>query len=624
MRWRAAWPMHGRTRSSTARSSTTSAGSTRTGARRGRRTSARRATSSPPACRSCSSRPTGCSTARRAARPRTSRRTRSTPTASSRRRASSCSTVAGAVARIAGVQGVHWARPQTPRRQDAGFGYLAASIVDALRAGRRFTVWEDPALNSVATPTLASDAAEMMWRIASAGLTGTFHCCGGESRRPGDARPPHRGGLRARSGAARLRRAGARRGPPGAGAPRHEPRRHARPRAALDYEPPDVRTLLRRLRAQIDTRHDLVSVAMTEFLGACPLDCPDTLQLGRDGRGRRGRQRARQPRPPVHRRRAVRQGQRLPRAHARARPAPAPAAAGRARRARGASSGSRWDEALDEIAARLHGDVDERGGEAIWPYQGTGTLGYLQGLRGPRPAQRLWNVLGASRHEHDDLLGRRAASARPTRPARAAGHGPGDVRATRKLILLWGTNTLTSGHHLWKFIRRGAQHGAHLVAIDPLRTRTAEHADEHLAPLPGTDAALALGLLWVVARRGRRGPRLPRASTPSAGTRSASAILEFPPDRVAAITGPRGGAHRRARAPARAHAADRRSAPRWACSATPAAAWRCARCRDPGRDRRLAVPGRRRLVYSTSGYFDANVAGAAPRRPAASARCARW
>jgi dTDP-4-dehydrorhamnose reductase len=87
----------------------------------------------------------------------------------------------GAVARIAGVNGVHWARPQLPRAQDAGFGYLVLSIVEALRAGRTFTVWESQEINEIATPTLASDAAELMWRLVERGLTGTFHCCGGES-----------------------------------------------------------------------------------------------------------------------------------------------------------------------------------------------------------------------------------------------------------------------------------------------------------------------------------------------------------------------------------------------------------------------------------------------------------
>ncbi len=84
----------------------------------------------------------------------------------------------GAVARISGVNGVHWARHEMPVAQNAGFGYFVDSVRQALGAGRPFTVWEGPRINMVATPTLASDAAERMWRIADRGLDGVFHCCG--------------------------------------------------------------------------------------------------------------------------------------------------------------------------------------------------------------------------------------------------------------------------------------------------------------------------------------------------------------------------------------------------------------------------------------------------------------
>jgi dTDP-4-dehydrorhamnose reductase len=87
----------------------------------------------------------------------------------------------GAVARIAGVAGVHWARPALPRQQDAGLGYLCASVVQTLRAGQRFTVWESPDINCIATPTLASDAAELVWRVLDGGHEGVLHCVGGES-----------------------------------------------------------------------------------------------------------------------------------------------------------------------------------------------------------------------------------------------------------------------------------------------------------------------------------------------------------------------------------------------------------------------------------------------------------
>jgi dTDP-4-dehydrorhamnose reductase len=89
----------------------------------------------------------------------------------------------GTVARIAGVQGVHRARPGLggwPRVQDAGFGYFVAALVDALRAGERFAVWDGPGLNRLATPTLATDAGELIWRALEREATGILHCCGGE------------------------------------------------------------------------------------------------------------------------------------------------------------------------------------------------------------------------------------------------------------------------------------------------------------------------------------------------------------------------------------------------------------------------------------------------------------
>lgn len=87
----------------------------------------------------------------------------------------------GVVARVSGVNGVHWARPRTPRSQDAGFGYFVASIVDTLSAGRPFAVWVGDDINMIATPSLASFCADLMWRIVDRDRRGVFHCCGGEA-----------------------------------------------------------------------------------------------------------------------------------------------------------------------------------------------------------------------------------------------------------------------------------------------------------------------------------------------------------------------------------------------------------------------------------------------------------
>jgi dTDP-4-dehydrorhamnose reductase len=160
----------------------------------------------------------------------------------------------GAVARIAGVNGVHWARAGGvgfPRTQDAGFGYLVPSIVAALRAGRPFTVWESPEINEIATPTLASDAAELMWRLVARGLTGTFHCCGGE--------PMHRVELARRAVAAfELDPALLRTGPPdpavldGGRVPRDTSLDARATAAALDVQLPAVDEMLGRLRHELD------------------------------------------------------------------------------------------------------------------------------------------------------------------------------------------------------------------------------------------------------------------------------------------------------------------------------------------------------------------------------------
>jgi len=80
------------------------------------------------------------------------------------------------VVRVSGVVGVHRAGASTPRRQDAGFGYFVDAVVAALETGELFTVWEDERINSLATPTLATLAAEWMLELAENGSRGIFHC----------------------------------------------------------------------------------------------------------------------------------------------------------------------------------------------------------------------------------------------------------------------------------------------------------------------------------------------------------------------------------------------------------------------------------------------------------------
>ncbi|MBU3061095.1 molybdopterin-dependent oxidoreductase [Nocardia sp. NEAU-G5] len=189
-----------------------------------------------------------------------------------------------------------------------------------------------------------------------------------------------------------------------------------------------------------------------------------------------------------------------------------------------------WDQALDEITARLMGIVDEYGGEAIWPFLGTGSLGYIQGLEG-FAGRRFFNVLGASLHD-PTICSVSGSTGLKYTLGTAGGMDPEDF-AKSELILLWGTNPLTSGHHIWKFIQDS---GAYTIAIDPVRSRTAERCDEHLAPLPGTDAALALGLMNVIVSMGAHDEQYLAEHT-EGWDEFQGRIAEFPPDRVAEITG---------------------------------------------------------------------------------------
>ena len=192
-----------------------------------------------------------------------------------------------------------------------------------------------------------------------------------------------------------------------------------------------------------------------------------------------------------------------------------------------------WDEALDEIAARWKRIMARHGPAAIWPYYGSGTMGMLQGVAGA--GRRLWNVLGTSQHLMTICTIAGGYGTGYTLGDNRVGMDP-ETFSSSRLILLWGTNTLTTNHHLWKYIEAARRRGAHVVAIDPVRTRTAAQADEHLAPIPGTDAALALGLLHVVVALGREDRDFIEAHT-TGWEAFRRRILDFPPERVSELTG---------------------------------------------------------------------------------------
>ncbi len=155
-----------------------------------------------------------------------------------------------------------------------------------------------------------------------------------------------------------------------------------------------------------------------------------------------------------------------------------------------------WDEALAGIANRL-GPIAAENPEQIVPYSYAGTMGLVQG---ESMAQRFFHRLGAS------LLDRSICAA-----AGSAGHSltlgsrigvDVEIADRAKLIVFWGSNAITSSVHFWARAQAAKRAGATLVAIDPYRSLTAEKCHIHVAPLPGTDGALALGLMHVLIRDG--------------------------------------------------------------------------------------------------------------------------
>jgi anaerobic selenocysteine-containing dehydrogenase len=191
-----------------------------------------------------------------------------------------------------------------------------------------------------------------------------------------------------------------------------------------------------------------------------------------------------------------------------------------------------WEEALTEIGARL--DAIRRGphgAEAILPYSYAGTMGQLQGSSMDR---RFFHTLGASRLART-ICAEAGRVGMMMTVGGSVGADPEGVPDS-DLILLWGTNTLTANPHLWPFILDARKKGTRVICIDPIRTRTAEQCDEWIALKPGTDAALALGIMHeLFAHDWLDHDYIARYTTGVDALQQRAA--EWPLDRVADVTG---------------------------------------------------------------------------------------
>jgi anaerobic selenocysteine-containing dehydrogenase len=190
-----------------------------------------------------------------------------------------------------------------------------------------------------------------------------------------------------------------------------------------------------------------------------------------------------------------------------------------------------WDEAIATIADRFRAIADSPDGpQAILPYSYAGTMGQLQGNSLDR---RFFHRLGASLLARTICATAGAAGCDITLGTRAV-LDPETVVHSR-YIINWGSNTVVTNSHLWAIMHQARKQGAKIVTIDPFRCKTAQRSDWWVPIRPGTDAALALGVMHILFRDGLQDDEYLQRYCLGADALRERVLTEYPPDRVAAI-----------------------------------------------------------------------------------------
>ena len=195
-----------------------------------------------------------------------------------------------------------------------------------------------------------------------------------------------------------------------------------------------------------------------------------------------------------------------------------------------------WDDALAEIATRLHAVIDEHGAQAVLPFSDAGNQSLLamMGLSG-----RFFGHMGATKLDRNICGPTVGAGMRMTN---GTGRGMDALELEHsQLILLWGTNTRLTNRHLWPTIETARSRGARLVVVDPIRTITAEaidpdRGDRFIQPLPGTDIAMMLAMMHVIIRDGLTDDAWIGEHT-EGYDELRGAVADWTPTRAAGVTG---------------------------------------------------------------------------------------
>ena len=191
-----------------------------------------------------------------------------------------------------------------------------------------------------------------------------------------------------------------------------------------------------------------------------------------------------------------------------------------------------WTEALDEIETRWKAIIREDGPLAILGYaysahQGLFNRGLLLGF---------FHALGTSRLRAGTVCDTCADAAWESVAGSVGGTDPETV-VDSDLVIAWGADLMTTNVHIWPLVEEARRRGAEVIAIEPRRSRTAERADWHLRVNVGTDAALALGVMHVLARDGLVDRDYVARETLGFDRLEREVLPRFGPARVAEITG---------------------------------------------------------------------------------------
>lgn len=153
-----------------------------------------------------------------------------------------------------------------------------------------------------------------------------------------------------------------------------------------------------------------------------------------------------------------------------------------------------WDEALETIAKKWKELIHQHGPESILPYSFYGNMGNLTAEGMDR---RFFNHLGASQLDRTICSVAGSTGYKYTMGS-SAGTDPEETTET-KLFLMWGINAVSTNMHQMTIAQKARkQHGAKIIVIDVHKNQTGRMADWFIPILPGTDGALALGMMHIL------------------------------------------------------------------------------------------------------------------------------